>query len=244
MVTSLIDFLRNLQNIKDNNLPYNPLPLPPGETIYDVDLNSRTIKAPKYLSMEYDHESEIIFFRTDRYYDNVDLSDMTCIIQYRNKNAKKDDGITPDGGYAYLVTTYVQDNSDIEDEIEKKNSKILIPWPIGGAATKAAGDVEFAIRFFKVTEIQDPDNPDKKIGRLLYNLNTKVATSKILHGMDNILTVESDKNYQIETNAIEQIFAQIKEISEKRPLSWIELYDTSDKNDTIDLDYYDTTLSN
>jgi hypothetical protein len=140
MITTPEEFLKKLYLINDGNVPSIALLLPSTETIYEVDLNKRTIEAPEFLSVETDHFSETIYFKVDRYYDNMDLTNTVCLIQYENKNAKKEDG-TPAGGYAYLVPFY--DIQHFKDE-----DKILLPWAIGGPATAAAGDVEFAIRFY------------------------------------------------------------------------------------------------
>lgn len=52
---------------------------------------------------------------------------------------------------------------------------MLFPWLIEGDATKAAGTVKYAIRFYKMNGNT----------LLTYNLNTLVSESKVLHGMDN-----------------------------------------------------------
>jgi hypothetical protein len=51
---------------------------------------------------------------------------------------------------------------------------LYIPWPICGPATKASGKIEFAFNFFRMSENGE---------RVQYSINTKPATSKILHGM-------------------------------------------------------------
>jgi hypothetical protein len=40
------------------------------------------VATPEVLSVEYDHNSKSIFFSVDRFFDNVDLSEMSCVIQY------------------------------------------------------------------------------------------------------------------------------------------------------------------
>jgi len=57
---------------------YNPpnilLRIPVNEKVYDVDLDSRIITPPKFLGVESDHEAELVYFKMDRYYDNIDLA--------------------------------------------------------------------------------------------------------------------------------------------------------------------------
>jgi hypothetical protein len=47
-----------------------------------VDLATRTIDTPKFLSVVKDHNSSTIYFRVKRFHHFIDLSKMTCIIQY------------------------------------------------------------------------------------------------------------------------------------------------------------------
>ena len=69
----------------------------------------------------------------DRYYDGVDLSNTTGIVQYIN--AKKESHI-------YAIPFY---------DIVTFEGKILFPWCIDGAATKKAGDIKYS---FKITIIK------------------------------------------------------------------------------------------
>jgi hypothetical protein len=50
MITSPEDYLKHLYEIQNNNFPTKAILLPTDETIYDVDLNTREVKAPKFLS--------------------------------------------------------------------------------------------------------------------------------------------------------------------------------------------------
>jgi hypothetical protein len=63
------------------NAPSNVF-LPYAHNIYDIDLNTRTIRGPSVLSVQRDHKSEIIYFKVDRYFDYMDLSNTVCIIEY------------------------------------------------------------------------------------------------------------------------------------------------------------------
>lgn len=204
MITTPEEYLKHLYQIRDNNLPTIALLLPSSETIYNIDLNSRTISAPEFLSTETDHFAETIYFKIDRYFDNMDLTNTVCLIQYENKNAVDNDG-NPAGGFVYLVPFY-----DIEHF--KQENKILIPWAIGGPATAAAGDVTFAMRFYKLNDS----------GELIYNLNTLPATSKILHGM-NVITNENE-NFMIPDTTIEMIYQKIDTIRSEAELNWIDMF--------------------
>lgn len=135
--------------------------LPRQGNIYTIDLDSREIKGPTMLSVAEDHDSETIYFLTDRFYDNTDLATTCCIIQYIN---------AANEGRIYWVPYY-------DTETYLSDNKILIPWCIEGEATKAAGSITYSLRFFKLNDTYK---------YLIYNLNTLPTTSIISNGI-NIL---------------------------------------------------------
>lgn len=165
MITTAEEYYANLFKINESgNLPSLATLLPRTENIYSVNLNTRTIESPEFLSVVDDHNSETIYFLVDRFFDNIDLSTTACVIQYINAKGE---------GRLYSVPFY-----DIETF--HAMDKMLIPWCIEGEATKASGNVTYSIRFFKV---------DATGKFLIYNLNTLPATSKVLVGI-NILDYE------------------------------------------------------
>lgn len=172
MITSADEYLNALFKINENgNIPSLAVLLPRSENIYNIDLGARTVEAPEFLSVIDDHVSETIYFLVDRFFDNVDMSTTGCVIQYINANNE---------GRIYSVPFY-----DIETYHDV--NKMLIPWCIEGEATKAAGDVTYSIRFFKV------DSTGKYI---TFNLNTLPTTSKVKEGLnilDGYIQVEVDK---------------------------------------------------
>lgn len=204
MITSPEDYQKYLYQIQDNNIPTIAILLPTDEKIYNIDLNTRTIEVPEFLSTERDHYAETIYFKIDRYFDNMDLTNTICLVQYINENAVNEDG-NPAGGFAYAVPFY--DIQHFQDE-----NKILFPWCIGGPATAAAGPITFSIRFYKL---------NAEGNQYLYNLNTLPAKSKILHGM-NVIT-EENENFIIPDSTVEMIYQQIEEIKNKSVLTWIEV---------------------
>ena len=147
MITSAQEYLSRLQDIRNENLHKEVLQIPSDELIYAVDLNSRTIDTPVYLSTETDHTAETIFFIVDRYYETYDLSQSTCVIEFIN--AKNEPGI-------YLVPIY-------DLETYAADGKMLIPWVIQGSATKAAGTIKYA--WYIINTGKDPADaePDELI---------------------------------------------------------------------------------
>jgi len=113
--------------------------LPENDQIFDIDLDSRTISIPQFLSVQYDHNAEIIYFRCPRYFDNMDLAMTVCIIEY--VNAAGESGL-------YWVPYY---NVDVyEDDDESLTPLMLIPWSIQGLVTASSGTVTFTVRFYQL----------------------------------------------------------------------------------------------
>lgn len=160
MITGSEEYQALLKDIQDG---YNPpdvrIRIPQDEPVYTVDWNTRKIAAPKFLSVEADHSAEIIFFEMDRFYDGMDLANMIGIIQFRN--AKNEE-------YFYVIPYYDTTSHD---------QKLIVPWNIQSQVTKYGGTINFSFKFFKV-------NTDTK--DILYEINTLVASSKVLIGWANI----------------------------------------------------------
>lgn len=167
--------------------------LPKAGAIYDIDLNTRKITAPNFLSISRDHKSKVVYFRVDRYYDYMDLSETVCLIQY-----------IPPGSKNKVAHTYIVPFFDIISSSDQ--GKIIFPWVVGGAATQQEGIIQFAIRFYRI-EMDEENKP-----LLAYNLNTEPATSKILYGLeadDKAMKLE----YDIPTDAY---LALIQQLSDQR----------------------------
>ena len=158
MVTNSQEYAEKLWQIQTNNPTTKAILLPGDETIYEVDLNSRTIAVPKFLSVAKDHQAETIYFQFDRFYDRIDLTTKCCVIQYTNAAGDS---------YIYPVPYY-------DTETLSGQRKVIIPWCIQGAATEKAGTVKFAISFYSV-DVNHQIN---------YCLNTLVASGEILNGQN------------------------------------------------------------
>ena len=177
--------------------------------LYEIDLNTREILAPPFLSVEYDHHAETIYFIVDRYYDRVDLSTLYCVVQYENND--------PDPkkrGYLYAVP-YL--------DTQSQQGKIVFPWVIQGPVTAYAGDVKFSVKFYRMREtlIDIEGGTTKCFKEYDYVLNTKPAVSKVLHGLDIHLNSE---NYVYPEGTVEGIYARIAEIDQRNDLYWIILF--------------------
>lgn len=195
MITTPAEYFANLYQIQENNPPRIAV-LPTAETIHEINLDTREIDSPKFLSVAHDHQSETIYFKVDRYYDYMDLSTTTCIVQYVNANNES---------RIYVVPFYDTMTCSLE-------KKMLLPWCIDGSATAAAGPVQYSIRFYKVHSNKES---------FAYSLNTKTATSEVLHGMD-ITKEDPDNIYDISADAVSAIYAEIDKLR-KTDVYWTYL---------------------
>ena len=163
MITEPSEFRQRLQEIQ-NSVKITFAHLPSNEPRFIIDANSREINIPfefSFLGVIGDHKAETIYFEIDRYFDDVDLSEHTCVIQFVNKDSENkniNEGLYP-------VTTM---------DIDSLDGKIIFGWNIMNDATQIAGDIHFSIRFYSI------DDNDK----FTYNFNTLTANSIILDTLD------------------------------------------------------------
>lgn len=138
MITSPKDFKAKLFELNNPNPQIKIIHLPSDEPFYKINLQKRTIETPEFLSVREDHNAETIFFEVDRYFDNIDLSKMACIITYINANPN-----SKENGFIYSPPFI---------DIKTKPGKIIIPWVIEGPATKYAGTITFSFQFYHVSK--------------------------------------------------------------------------------------------
>lgn len=213
MITNSEEYLDFLTKI-ENGTPTYELRIPSDEPIYEVDLNTRVINAPKFLSVETDHDAELIYFSIDRYFENIDL--LTCAGLVLFKNAKNEE-------YAYLIPAY---------DVVTKPGKIIFGWNIQGAVTKYSGNVQFAFKFFKLNEKFDEEsNSFKPV--LEFDLNTLIAQSKILSGWASISKSDPSDLYIpeiiIDNDILESIAdlkvaaSELRELQQEMQIFWLDV---------------------
>ena len=163
MITESEEFRQRLLDIQ-NSVDVTYSTLPSDEPRFIIDANTRSITIPpefQFLGVKNDHNAETVYFEIDRYFDDEDLSQHTCVIQFVNKNPKTlecNEGLYP-------VTTM---------DINSIDGKIIFGWNIMNDATQIAGDIHFSIRFYSI----DSNN------KFTYNFNTLTANSIILDTLD------------------------------------------------------------
>lgn len=188
IATEEVTTLEQLYDLQARYAPSNVY-LPLADNIYEVDLKTRTIHGPAFISVQRDHKAEIIYFKVDRFFDYMDLANTVCIVEYI---VPGDATRTP---HIYVVPFY--DTSKYINE-----NKMIFPWSVGGAATIQDGTIEYAIRFFRI-------EGDGANAKLVYNLSTLATKSRVLSSIEadgEIMKAE----YDIPVEAYEELIYQVK----------------------------------
>ena len=193
-----------LQQIQQNNMASSsqlPAPetiiMPTSQKLYEVDLSTRTISGPETLSVQSDHYAETVYFIMDRFYDNMDLAQTNCVVQY----------VSNGESYVYAVpfcdvTTY--------------EGKMIIPWTISLSATKSSGSVRYFINFYL---IEKDTNGEAKI---IYSLNTRSTTSNILQTITSDDFIEEDRELNLPERYFE-IVDTLAQMVDKASIYWTDV---------------------
>ena len=159
MITSSQDDQEFVAGIAETAPSVLKMRIPTYEPVYEIDLNTRRISPPPFIGVEGDHEAEYIYFQIDRYFDGLDLSNAIGLVVF--KNAKNEE-------YYQIIPYY---------DIYSIEGKIIFPWVIQAPAALYGGTVSFSVKFYQV----DPTS-----GKLLYELNSLIAKTKVLVGWANM----------------------------------------------------------
>lgn len=213
MIVTAEQYKQHLFELQSDHAPLIAI-LPTAEKIYEIDLTTRKIDSPEYLSVAQDHQSETIYFKINRYFDYMDLATTTCIVRYKNA-----------AGRARIYTVPFYDTVTCSSE-----DKMIFPWCIDGEATAVAGPVQYSICFYKIQ--------GKGINELefIYNLNTLPAESKVMYGLD-VNHVDTDGKYDIPDDLYLSLVQQVTELEAEvaktvRHIYWLDRY-TDNPNDYV-----------
>ena len=199
MITTPEEYYAYLHQIQNDNPPSIAL-ISGRENLYEIDLEQRLINGPKFLSVEKDHAAETIYFLADRYYDYIDLKDMVCIIQYLDAK----------GNAKIYQVPFV----DVQTYSSEK--KMIIPWNITAGATFHAGPIEYSIKFYKINHLQGNEY------EFIYNLNTQIAKSEVLRGMDAQQLNPGD--FTLGASMYDDLVSRINDVVNRQDLYWTDLY--------------------
>ena len=122
MIATAEEYLSKLWQLHNGNIPRKAVLLPSDEPIYEIDLNSRTIKAPYLSGIKKDQSAETFYFIVDRFHGEVDLTNTGCLVYYKNKTSGTG-GFYPVPFYDITTfSTYIT-NTYIEVELNDTNYK-------------------------------------------------------------------------------------------------------------------------
>lgn len=177
-----------------NNRKYKYVMLPLDEETFNIDLNTRTINVPasfsKCASVQSDQLAETIVFVVDRYFDHMDLANVSIFVQWTIPENKKD------GIEEYHGATPVE-----MIDLESDPDKIKFAWPLNYTITEHPGTVRFSVRFVRV----DEDN------KVLYSLNTIDSSIVIKPALQPHLTdkanIESDIGREFQKAILNSVYS-------------------------------------
>lgn len=154
--TKYTDLLKSIQNTVIKLADTVDLEQP----IIEIDWNAREIILPKqfqsFLAVQNDHQADTIYFCADRYFDGVDLSKMTCVIEY--VNARNEARISP----------------VLDIDLNTDPSKIYFGWKLTRGATKQAGKLTFVVHLYMINLDTD---------EFTYSISTQPCAGTILRGL-------------------------------------------------------------
>lgn len=183
-------------------------------TYYNVDLENRTVEAPKDLGVSTDQRAEIVYFSMKRYYQGYDLSKATGIIEYINAKGEKYTYGIP----FYDIVTLNQDcispveayDAAVYEAIKQEQQRVVFPWVVSSDVTAAAGDIKFNISFYVV----DAE------GKLITSITTHSATSHVKQGIDINPELHGLIN-NLELPTIQELYDMYASLApEERALYW------------------------
>lgn len=203
MIVSPQEYNGLLHQIKDPNIFSKVLRIPEKEKIYEINLSTRQIETPEFLSVETDADAEIIWFKVDRFFDTIDLYSGACWILYTNASGDS---------YFYNAPMQVTCGPYGDDYL-------LIPWLISKEAADASGTIRFSFQFFKLSEDYQ---------RFLYILNTLPTASKILISLNANIEKTAQEDIENAVNS-DSVLGQLRQLtdayttlSNAYELYWIE----------------------
>lgn len=224
MAITLNDLLYDMQiytNAAGEYFPQVKHLSPSDDQIVDIDLNTREIKAPNFLSVQYDHNAEIIYFRCNRYFDNMDLAKTVCVIQYLNAEHIEQDidspnhgKLTRDAGIFWVPYYDIYHSTPTEENPKYSEPTLLIPWSVGGLATAYEGTVTYSVRFYRLSEDETT---------YLYNMSTKPAKGEVLWGIDFTNEQADDlRRLQYEATFGDQVYHNLSLAVHEATTYWVD----------------------
>lgn len=172
--------------------------MPSDKQFYEIDLSSRTINGPATISVQGEHYAETVYFLVDRFYDNMDLAQTNCVVNY----------VIGDNSYVYAVPFC---------DVRSYDGKIIIPWTISMSATQESGTIRYFVRFYLLDNDENEEEPE-----YIYSLNTQPASSRILTTLSQEDFAEEDSELNLPSR-YEELVAHFNTIANNATVFWTDV---------------------
>ena len=143
--------------------------LPLDEPTFDINADSRNIKASRIVILQNDHNAETIQFTVDRYFDYMDLKEARIYAQWTLPSGKEG-------------ATWVDEAKDLSIP-----GKIRFGWPLTADVTSEPGIVKYSIRFWN----RSLNNASGK-EEVEYSFNTLTSSLTISPSLQPSVNGEAD----------------------------------------------------
>lgn len=129
---------------------------PDTEGYFEINSDTREISIPEkfqsHIAVLYDHNAEVVNFKINRYFDNVDLSEKRCVVLFKLSNGEE--------GYISPSSLFISE------------SELTISWSITYDVTKLLGKFYFSLCFYSIdTSLEDELIYDYRWNSLPSSLN-------------------------------------------------------------------------
>lgn len=188
-ISTLDEYFQHLHEIslKDPSLIILPL----DEEKFFIDGNSRKITVPQAFTkngvgVQGDHYAEYIYFKIDRYFENIDFGSpsITAVVEFIDANQQK-----------HFTKAWIK-------YTDEKSSKVTIGWPITQDVTSKAGSIKFSVRLFELEGNSYKRSFGTLIGQLVVNPSLDFAISKA--EIDNI---QGNLNDDVEKQVLDRMIS-------------------------------------
>ena len=143
--------------------------LPLDEPTFDINADTRNIKASRIVILQNDHNAETIQFTVDRYFDYMDLKEARIYAQWTLPSGK-------------TGATWVDEAKDLSIP-----GKIRFGWPLTEDVTSEPGIVKYSIRFWNRSL-----NPASGKDEVEYSFNTLTSSLTVSPSLQPTVNEEVD----------------------------------------------------
>ena len=170
---SLNHYLAHAKELLALDASYLMIPL--DEDTFDINAETRQIKAKKIVVLQNDNVAETIQFTIDRYFDQMDLNQAKIFVQWKLPSGK-------------TGATWADEMKDISIP-----GKIRFGWTLTSDVTAEPGVVEYSVRFWNKDLSEKQVNGESvEVEEVVYSLNTLTSSLTISKSLQASINDELD----------------------------------------------------